>query len=67
MTPARQTTLMLGALLVTLALGLGLTAFTLRLEDRAAGLRFERLADLVSSRLEQRMIQHVALLRGTRS
>lgn len=67
MTPARQTTLMLGALLVTLALGIGLTAFTLRLENRAAGLRFERLADLVSSRLEQRMIQHVALLRGTRS
>jgi len=67
MTPTRQTTLMLGAVFVTLALGLGLTIFTVRLEDRAAGLRFERLADLVFSRLEQRMIQHVGLLRGTRS
>lgn len=67
MTRARQTLLMLGAVLVTLALGIGLTAFTVRLENRAAVLRFERLADLVSGRIEQRMIQHVALLRGTRS
>lgn len=67
MTPARQTMLMLGAVLVTLLPGIGLTTFTVRLEDRAAALRLERLADLVLSRLHQRMIQHVALLRGTRS
>lgn len=64
---ARQTVLMLGAVLVTLALGLGLTVATVRLENQAVAMRFARLADLVSSRLEQRMIQHVALLRATRS
>lgn len=67
MTPARQTFLMLGAVLVTLALGLGLTAATVRLENQAIAIRFERVADLVSSRIQQRMIQHVALLRATRS
>lgn len=67
MTPARQTLLMLGAVLVTLALGLGLTAATVRLENQAIAIRFERSADLVSSRIQQRMIQHIALLGATRS
>ena len=67
MTPARQTILMLGAVLVTLALGVGLTAATVRLENQAIAIRFERLADLVTSRIQERMIQHVALLRATRS
>ena len=35
MTRARQTVLMLGAVLVTLALGLGLTVATVRLENQA--------------------------------
>ncbi|MFC0340312.1 CHASE domain-containing protein [Paracoccus niistensis] len=67
MTRARQTVLMLGAVLVTLALGLGLTVATVRLENQAVAMRFARLADLVSGRLQQRMNQHVALLRATRS
>lgn len=67
MTRARQTVLMLGAVFVTLALGLGLTLATVRLENQAIAIRFERLADLVSGRIQQRMIQHVALLRATRS
>lgn len=67
MTATRQTLLMLGAVLATLTLGIALTTLSLRSEQRAATLRFERLADLVSGRLEQRMIQHIALLRGTRS
>ena len=67
MTRARQTVLMLGAVLVTLALGLGLTVATVRLENQAIAIRFARLADLVSGRVQQRMIQHVALLRATAS
>lgn len=67
MTSARSTVLMLVAVLVTLALGVGLTTATIRLENRAAALRIERLADSVMNRLHQRMMQHIALLRATRS
>lgn len=58
---------MLGALAATLALGMLLTVGTLRLEDRATAERFDRLADLVSANLRQMVIQHLALLRSTRS
>ena len=53
MTRARQTVLMLGAVLVTLALGLGLTVATVRLENQAIAIRFARLADLVQQLKEQ--------------
>lgn len=67
MTSARKTVLMLVAVLFTVALGLGMTAATMRLENRAAAIRFERLADSVANRIHQRMVQHLALLRATRS
>ncbi len=67
MTPARKTVLMLVAVLFTLALGIGVTAATMRLENRTAAARFERLADSITNRLYQRMVQHITLLRATRS
>ena len=63
----RQSVVMLGALAATLALGMLLTVGTLRLEGRATAERFDRLADLVSANLRQMVIQHLALLRSTRS
>lgn len=63
----RQSVVMLGALAATLALGMLLTVGTRRLEDRATAERFDRLADLVSANLRQMVIQHLALLRSTRS
>ena len=67
MTSARKTALMLVAVVFTLALGIGMTTATIRLENRATAIRFERLADSVANRIHQRMIQHIALLRATRS
>ncbi|HHY03297.1 MAG TPA: hypothetical protein GX686_10640, partial [Paracoccus sp.] len=67
MTSARKTALMLVAVVFTLALGIGMTTATIRLESRATAIRFERLADSVANRIHQRMIQHIALLRATRS
>ncbi|SEH65332.1 CHASE domain-containing protein [Paracoccus alkenifer] len=67
MTSARKTALMLVAVVFTLALGIGMTTATIRLENRATAMRFERLADSVANRIHQRMIQHIALLRATRS
>ena len=64
---ARQTVTMLAVVLATLALGLSLTLGTMRLQDRAVASRFDRMADLVARRLEERMFQHIALLRATRS
>ena len=58
---------LLAALVATLILGAALTYATARLEDRAADARFDRLADLVVGSFQQRMTQHVALLRATRS
>ncbi len=58
---------MIASLAATLLLGAALTFATSRLEDRAAAARFDRLADLVIGSFQQRMAQHIALLRATRS
>ena len=53
-------------IIVTLLLGAALTFATMSVEQRIVAARFDRLADLVAGRLQQRMIQHLALLQATR-
>ena len=52
---------------VTLLLGIVLTLTTMRIEQRIVAAPFDRVADLVAGRLQQRMVQHIALLQATRS
>lgn len=54
-------------ILVTLALGAVLTIATMQMEQRIAGARFDRLADLIASRMQQRIAQHITSLSATRS
>lgn len=53
------------AVAATFMLGTVLTLATIRLENRAAANRFDRVGDLVASSLRQRMTQHRTLLRAT--
>ena len=54
-------------ILVTLLVGATLTIATMHMEQRIVGARFDRLADLVATRLQQRIAQHMTIIRATRS
>ncbi|HRO15187.1 MAG TPA: CHASE domain-containing protein [Paracoccus sp. (in: a-proteobacteria)] len=55
------------ALVVALAFGGAITAIVAWLEYRAASARFDRMADIAASRVQERINQHLALLEATQS
>lgn len=67
MSPSRRSFLMLLAILMTFGLGIALTAATMHVERQVVAARFDRIADLVAGRMQQRMTQYIALLQATRA